>query len=104
MEMDGESSSLTPILLGSGENAALGEVSAKTADVTQLDCAPEADVDQPDGKDGAVTPSKFSASGARIWPRPSEYVAVPRFARPSWSCRTGMMLSPQVPLAVKLNA
>src|SRR5206468_7943375 len=57
--MAGDTSSLSPTLAASGEKAALGRVSRTAVWVTQLVATPVAEVDQPEGKAGTVTPSKF---------------------------------------------
>ena len=57
--MVGESNSFTPTVAGSGEKAEFGAVSRAEVEVTQADWAPLAEVVQPAGNAGAVTPSKF---------------------------------------------
>ena len=61
----------------SGENAALGGVAVTAVEVTQGTSAPPAEVVQPAGSAGAVTPSKFSENGVEIAPRVKLYVTVP---------------------------
>ena len=87
--IDGVSSSLTPTLLGSGEKAALGAVSADAVDVTQLDCAPEADVAQPAGNDGAATESKFCVKTVAVTPRGIGKLIVPEICRPILQLKRG---------------
>src|SRR5947208_191084 len=77
--MAGETNSLMPALVGSGENAALGAVSALELVVIQPDCALLAEVVQPDGRPGALTPSKVSWNTCVGWPAISA-------ASNSWSC------------------
>src|SRR5579859_216529 len=101
--IEGVSSSLTPTPLVSGEKAALGAVSAEAADVTQLDCAPEADVAQPAGNDGTVTASKFCVKMVVLRPTGIAKLIVPRFAAPSCSCSMPVITPPQVLPAVKLK-
>src|SRR5664280_2776800 len=92
-----------PMLAGSGENAALGTVSRVVVEVTQLDSAPPAEVVQPAGNAGAVTPSKFCVKVAERAPRLKLYVTVPKFVALVWICSVAVMLLPHVPLAVKVN-
>src|SRR5215471_5688196 len=66
--MTGESSSFRPTKPGSGEKAALGEVSLGAVELTQSDWAPVEAVVQPAGSEGAFTPSKFSENRVVSWP------------------------------------
>src|SRR6266850_1453151 len=99
--IEGVSSSLIPALAGSGEKAALGALSAVVVDVTQFDCASEADVAQPAGNDGAVTESKFCVNTVAVRPRGMVKLIVPRSAAPSCSASMAVITPPQVPPAVK---
>src|SRR5262247_1934564 len=101
--MAGDTSSLSPILAASVENAALGSVSRTAVAVTQLVATPVADVVQPGGKAGAVTLSKFCVKTLAIRPSWKEAVATPRFAGPSWSWSVAVIVPPQAPVAEKLN-
>ena len=101
----GESSSLTPTLAGSGEKTELGAVSLAAVEVTQADWALLAEVAQPVGNAGAVTPSKFweKRSDTLDWPSGKEKVTVPRLAAPSCNWSVAVLLPPQEPVAVKVN-
>src|SRR5262249_1525551 len=101
--MTGESSSFRPTKLGSGEKAALGAVSLGAVELTQGDWAPVAEVVQPAGSEGAITPSTFSENRVASWPISREKETVPRLCEPSCNWNVGEMVVPQAPLAVKVN-
>src|SRR5262245_25325879 len=101
--MTGESSSFSPTALGSGEKAALGDVSLEAVELTQEDWAPVVAVVQPAGSAGAFTPSKFSDNRLASWPIAREKETVPRFCAPSCNWNVGEMLAPQAPVAVKVK-
>src|SRR2546423_1239172 len=98
----GLSSSLMPTAAGSGEKAAFREVSLALVEVVQFDCAPVAEVVQPEGNAGAVTASKFCSKGAAS-PSANENDTVPRLAAPSCNCSVAVSVAPQFPIAMKLN-
>jgi hypothetical protein len=54
-----DSNSESPTAPGSGAKASFGEVSGVVPDVTHAVPAPVAELLHPDGRAGAVTPSKF---------------------------------------------
>src|SRR5262245_56299521 len=101
--MTGESSSFRPTKASSVEKAALGAVSLGALALTQEDCSPVAEVVQPAGSEGAITPSKFSENRVTSWPITREKETVPRFCEPSCNRNVGEMLEPHGPLAVKVN-
>jgi hypothetical protein len=63
---EGENNSVFPTASGSGEIASFGAVSGETVDVTHAVSAPVAADVQPEGKAGAVIPSKFWSHGAGV--------------------------------------
>src|SRR5262245_24231258 len=99
----GESSSLTPAAGASELNAAFGAVSFVVVLVIQSASLPEVKVAQPPGNAGAKTESKFSDETVPSTPSDMLKVANPRSFVPSCRCRTGLMIPPQVPEAVKEN-
>src|SRR5882724_10574903 len=78
----GVSSSLRPLLYGSGEKTELEGVSLVADEVTQTDWPPVAAVDQAAGNAGTATESKFSESRVDL-PMTNGKDIVPRFAGPS---------------------
>src|SRR5258705_5712769 len=95
MAMLGESRSLSLTMVGSSTEALFGLVSLDVLEVVQRGAEPWAlAATQPEGRAGAVMPSKFSE---KIACRPSEKVKVkvPRSVLPSWSCRVAVSVSPQ---------
>src|SRR5262245_58562355 len=104
--MFGESKAVSPATDASGANAELGDVSEKPFVLAQFASRPERTmVVQADGKAGTDVPSKFSPKVVPPITAPRRMVngTEPRFAAPSWSWRVAVRLSPQPPLAVKLN-
>src|SRR5436309_15317564 len=101
--MTGVSSSFRPTAPGSGEKAALGEVSLEAVEFTQEDWEPVVEVVQPTGNAGAVTPSKFSEKSVASWPIRKEKETVPKFWEPSCNWNVGEMFVLQAPVAVKEN-
>src|SRR5258708_7682635 len=100
--MTGETISLTPAVVEFAEKAALGRGSRWLEEVTQATCPPLPDVVHPAGRLGTDTPSKFCENNVALWPRGMSKVTEPRLVE-SLSCRVQLMLSPQLPDAVKVK-
>ncbi len=77
----GDTNSLVLVLATSAQNAELGAVSLGELVVNQRDAVLVAEVVQPEGKAGGVTPSKFSERPGSATVRLT--VAVPRLVVPS---------------------
>src|SRR6266478_2423508 len=105
MKMEGEISELSVTKPESGAKAELGGVSACAIEVAQAVPPPMIEPVHPEGRVGAATPSKFSenATTGTVAPSLRINVAAPRFRVPSASSRTGVIVPPQSPLAVKTN-
>src|SRR5256885_298249 len=89
---------------GSGEKAVLGGELFVIVCVTQFDSAPLLDVDQPDGKAGAVTVSKLWVKIVPVWPMINGTLTLPRLVDPSCNWRVALSVLPQAAPAEKLNA
>src|SRR5438105_1143763 len=94
------------MLDGSGEKAEFGAESCEAVEVTQGDSTPVAELVQPAGNAGGVTPSKFCEKNVvtMTLPKRKAKLTVPRLVAPSCNWSVAMLVSPQLPPAAKVKA
>src|SRR5437868_4010348 len=103
MEIAGEINSSIPAEGGSSAKAALGAVSCWALETTQFEMPlEEMTVVHPEGN--ALAASKFSAKAVTGAPNRKLKLMFPSTVGPSRSFRVGVIICPQLPSAVKLNA